>query len=187
MSAMYIPIGINRCCGKSQAFMWNDWLLQQPHILRLMLGWFMADRRLNNMLAALRAHIADLPAECFETSRRARCNKFGIVSIGDVVLIGSATPPILGEVILHAAVSAGASSEVVTLVSEFHVTTTLKRSWKCTRSGKNTVFCTTDIVCALVRSGDPIITVLQPLHATRNPDLRSSALLFNRVMLKPKT
>ena len=122
-------------------------------------------------MAALQAHIADLPAECFKTSMRARCNKSEIVPKGDVVTIGHATPPFLGEVLLHVAVSAGVTSEVVTLVSEFHVTATSKRSWKCTRYDKNTLFCTIDLVCALVWAGDPIITVLQPLHATRNADL----------------
>jgi hypothetical protein len=123
------------------------------------------------LMAALQAHIADLPAECFKTSLRARCNKFEIVSKGDVVMIGHGTPPILGEVLLHAAVSVGVTSEVVTLVSESHVTATSKRSWKCTRSDKSTLFCTSDIVCALMWAGDAIITVLQPLHATRNADL----------------
>jgi hypothetical protein len=75
------------------------------------------------MLTALQAHIADLPAECVKTSLRARCNKLEIVSKGDVVLIGHATPPISGEVLLQAAPSADAFSDIVTLVSEFDVAT----------------------------------------------------------------
>ena len=86
-------------------------------------------------------------------------------------MIGHGSPPILREVVLHAAVSVGGTSQVVTLVSEFNVAETFKRSWKCTRSEKKKLFCTGDIVCALMWAGDRIITVLQPLHATRNADL----------------
>ena len=123
------------------------------------------------MLLQMRAVIGEFPADTLRTSAKARVNKYEIMSVGDVVLVGECSSPIIGKVAFHASVSDSGATEITSVIEEFTIQEALQRSWKCTNAGKLSVFNTSDVFCALISAGDAILTVLKPIHAIRSSNI----------------
>ncbi len=123
------------------------------------------------MMRVLQSALGDFPKDAMRVSNTARVNKFEKVSIGDIVLVGTSEPPIIGKVGLHVAVSDAHHTEHVTLIDEFNVSSESRRFWKCTAAGRQSIVPTGSIDAAVVWGGGPIFTVLKPLNATRSKDI----------------
>ncbi len=114
---------------------------------------------------------ADFAHATLLTSRDARVNRFEHASIGDLVFVGRANPPIIGRIVFHISVQVDELLELVSLVEEFTVTDVQKRCWKCVAADTQTLFNMSDIVCCLTWAGTDVLTVLKPWHALPFPTI----------------
>ena len=124
------------------------------------------------LLPVIQAAIGAYPAEALRTAKVARVSKYEKVCVGDVVVVGITDPPsVIGEVVLHIAVTDGGVTQHITLLNVFAITSTALRHWKCKVTASQRLVFTQDIDCAAVVAGTVVKTVLKPLHATRCPDI----------------
>ena len=85
------------------------------------------------------------------TSRTARVHKFEHASVGDIVLVGHADPPLIGRIVYHISVQVDELIELASLLEEFVVIAVQKRCWKCRckATDTQTMFDMSDFVCSL--------------------------------------
>jgi hypothetical protein len=126
-------------------------------------------RRLKQSLLHVLGH--EFAAAKLMTCRTARVNKYDHASVGDLVLLGSADPPIIGRIIYHFSVQVDELQEHASLVEEYIVSEVHHRAWKCKLAGKQTLFDLGDIGTPLIHAGTEVITALKPIHAAAYPGL----------------
>ena len=85
------------------------------------------------------------------------------MSVGDVVTIGNATPPLIGQVVMHISVRVGVAVEFVSMIEQCEIQSESKRSWKC-KFAQSKLVLTGDIVSATTWAGDNMLTVLKPVE-----------------------
>ena len=120
------------------------------------------------LLSVIQAAVGPFPKEQLRVGRTARVNEFEKVSVGDVVLIGVGSPPIIGEIVMHVAVSDSGATELVSIIKRFKIQSEGDRFWKCVDPGETAIVSTGDIDTAAIWAGVGVITVLKPIHATRS-------------------
>ena len=111
------------------------------------------------------------PKKSKKTFRRTRSKIQRGGTIGDLVFVGRANPPIIGRIVFHISVQVDELLELVSLVEEFTVTDVQKRCWKCVAADTQTLFNMSDIVCCLTWAGTDVLTVLKPWHALPFPTI----------------
>ena len=107
---------------------------------------------------------AEFASATLQTSGTTRVNKFEHASVGDIVLVGHADPPVIGRIVYHISVQVHESIGFASLVEEFMVIDIQNRCWKCKATGAQTLFDMSDIVCSLTWAGTNVLSVLKPLH-----------------------
>ena len=120
------------------------------------------------LLSVIQTALGPFTKEQLSVGRTARVNEFEKVSVGDVVLIGVGSPPIIGEIVMHVAISDSGATELVSIIKKFKIESEGDRFWKCVDPGETAIVSTGDIDTAAIWAGVGVITVLKPLHATRS-------------------
>ncbi len=124
------------------------------------------------MMRSIMSALGDgFDAATIMTSRTARVNRYEHASIGDLVLVGHADPPIIGRVVFHISIQVDELVEFASLIEEYDVGEVQNRAWKCRLADRQTLFDMQDIVTCLTYAGTDVVTVLKPLHAVAYPDL----------------
>ena len=112
---------------------------------------------------------AEFASATLQTSRTARVNKFEHASVGDIVLVGHADPPVIGRIVYHISVQVDESIRFAPLVLELMVIEIQSRCWKCKATDTQTLFDMSDIVCSLTWAGTNVLSVLKPLQLVSFP------------------
>ena len=115
------------------------------------------------MLPVIQRALGPFPKDQLQVARTARVNEFERVSVGDVVTIGNATPPLIGQVVMHISVRVGVAVEFVSMIEQCEIQSESKRSWKC-KFAQSKLVLTGDIVSATTWAGDNMLTVLKPVE-----------------------
>ena len=123
--------------------------------------------------ASLAPIIGDFPRDAVNVSRCARVSRYEKATVRDIVSVGTAEPPILGEIMFHVSVTSGGTTQCASVLRELSIESAHAGCWKCRKLPGHIVVETQDIQTALIWGGKPsgTLTALQPLHATDSQDI----------------